>query len=200
MSVQLMFLAAIGFSLDAFGVAANRGTGELGKSKRDAVICGAWFAGVQFVAVLLGCLFGILLRKGIKKEYGYGILAVVLLLVGLNALRNVFFEKPDEAAFERTYKNTWFFGAITGIDGFFAGISLALLKSGIFQCSFRHFNIWIAGVLFALVTFGMAVLGMRTAKTHPKLRKRVILTGALVLLLADLIYLLEHLGVLPYIL
>ncbi len=201
MSFFMMILVSLALSLDAHGIATNRGLTEGKFDAKKTALVGCWFGGVQFITILVGGLAGVGVRRFVDRNLGWVVLAFVLLMILVNAAREAFFEKKTEVAMEQQASSIPFLALICGVDGFLMGIGMALLKSGVWKLCFSTFNMWIGAFFAALVTFGMVMLGTFLGiKYQGKTRRWVLGVGAGVLFLMDLWFVLEHFDVLPIIL
>ena len=186
----LYFLTGIGLSMDAFSVAISNGI-CLGKAKiKDAFLIALFFGVFQGVMPAIGYFAGTFFEKQIKAV-DHWLAFVILLLIGLNMIRESISEKEeDECKNCKTLiiKELFFQAIATSIDALAVGISFIASK---------NINIFAAASVIAATTFCFSFVGVFIGKSIGRfLRDKAVIMGGVVLIFIGLKILFEHLGIL----
>lgn len=184
-----MFMLAVGLSMDAFAVSICKGLSMKKASLKTGAICGAWFGGFQAAMPLLGFLLGSLFAEAIEA-FDHWIAFGLLAVIGINMLKEAF-EKDDDCCCEKdadlSFKTMFIMAIATSIDAVAAGISLAMAGD---------VNIYLTVAFIGVVTFTMAVIGVKVGNIFgSRFKQKAQVAGGVILILLGLKILLEHLGV-----
>ena len=182
-----LFILAVGLSMDAFAVSVCKGLAMKKASRRAQLCCGAWFGGFQALMPLIGYFLGTLFLDAISA-IDHWIACALLVLIGVNMLREAMGSEEEEAADADLSVKTMFLLAVaTSIDALAVGISLAMAGVG---------SIWLAALLIGVTTFVLSAIGVRVGNVFgSRYEKRAEIVGGVILILLGVKILLEHLGV-----
>ncbi len=190
MGLAEMFMLAVGLSMDAFAVSICKGLSMKKASLKTGAICGFWFGGFQAAMPLLGFLLGSVFAEAIKN-FDHWIAFGLLAVIGINMLKEAFEKDEDECCCEKdadlSFKTMFIMAIATSIDAVAAGISLAMAGD---------VNIYLTVALIGVVTFAMAVIGVKVGNVFgSRFKKKAQVAGGVILILLGVKILLEHLGV-----
>ena len=182
-----LLLLAVGLSMDAFAVSICKGLSMCKAGIKEGAVCGAWFGGFQALMPLIGYFLGTLFAQAIEA-FDHWIAFGLLVLIGVNMLREVLGSEEEEAADADLSVKTMFILAVaTSIDALVVGISLAMAGVG---------SIWLAVLLIGVTTFVLSAIGVRVGNVFgSRYEKRAEIVGGVILILLGVKILLEHLGV-----
>lgn len=182
---MMIFIIAVGLSMDAFAVSVCKGLAMKKMSWRNAAIVGLWFGGFQALMPVLGYLLGIRFRDKITAV-DHWIAFVLLGAIGINMLREAFSREEERDSGELDVKTMFLMAAATSIDALAVGITFAFLDM----------NIWLAASLIGAVTFLFSALGVKLGNIFGvRYKVRAELAGGVILVLLGLKILLEGLGI-----
>ena len=184
-----MLMLAVGLSMDAFAVSVCKGLSTQKASLKTGVVCGCWFGGFQAAMPLMGFLIGSIFAEAIEK-FDHWIAFGLLAIIGINMLKEAF-EKDEGGCCEKdadlSVKTMFVMAVATSIDAIAAGVSMAMAGD---------VNIWLTVALIGVVTFVMAVIGVKVGSVFgSRFQKKAQVAGGAILILLGLKILLEHLGV-----
>ncbi len=184
MSLYEIFIIGIGLSMDAFAVSVCKGL-SLGKIKPVHMLkAGVWFGGFQALMPLIGYLLAGLFA-GFIDQYDHWIAFVLLVLIGINMIREVFGEE-EKLSVEMDYKTMLLMAVATSIDALAVGVSFAFLKV----------NIVPAVIIIGATTFVFSSVGVKLGSVFgTKYKKGSELAGGLILVLIGTKILLEGLKI-----
>lgn len=177
----------IALSMDAFSVSICKGLATKKFSIKTAIICGIWFGGFQALMPLIGYFLGAQFEHLIKT-IDHWIAFALLLLIGLNMIREALTENETCPADSTTGVKTMFLLAIaTSIDALAVGVSFAFLGN------VRIFiSILVIGITTFIFSFGGVAIGNFFGSRYSKPAE---ITGGVILVLLGTKILLEHLNV-----
>lgn len=195
MSLIELVLIAIGLAMDAFAVSICKGL-TLKKLQLDkAILCGLYFGGFQALMPIIGYFLGYGFRDYIEA-YDHWIAFVLLAAIGISTIRGAQGEDEDESDIDQdsnlysdnfSFKSMLPLAVATSIDALAVGVSLAFLKV----------NIWKAAGLIGIITFVIAMLGVKIGQTFGfRFKKKAELAGGIILILIGFKILVDHLGIL----
>ena len=187
MGIVELFILAVGLSMDAFAVSVCKGLAMEKCSFKKAAICGVWFGGFQALVPFIGYLAGYQFRKYITS-IDHWVAFVLLLIIGINMIREAFSKEEDEADDSLGVKTMFIMAVATSIDALAVGVTFAFLPDT---------NI-IAAVLFiGVITFILSTIGAKLGNIFgAKYKNKAEFAGGLILVLLGVKILLEHLGIL----
>lgn len=171
-----LLLIALALALDAAIVAV--GASALTRMRPSAMFrIATVFGGFHVLMPALGFLLGSGFRSYLL-EYGHIMGGTLLVLVGLQMLRESFKEEDEEAEKDILRVSTLLLLALaTSIDAFVVGISFSFIPT----------NVPLAIAMISLAAFSLSLLGAYAGKKGKHLLgNRVELFGALVLILLGL--------------
>ena len=193
-----LFLLAVGVSMDAFSVSICKGLSMRRMRWDVALVLGLAFGGFQALMPLIGYFLGSQLMWLIEP-IDHWVAFVLLLIVGLNMIREAIAEKKADAdSTEDSEKEeltssdlgarTMLVLAIaTSVDALAVGITFALLKV----------NMLVAVSMIGVITFAISAAGVYLGHAvGAKFKKSASLLGGVVLVGIGIKILLEHLGIL----
>lgn len=192
MALWELFLIAVGLSMDAFAVSICKGLAAKKTGIKEMCIAGAWFGGFQGLMPFLGWVLGSRFKNYIER-FDHWIAFVLLVLIGLNMIREALFSKEeDEVDDSFAFKTMLLMAIATSIDALAVGITFGLLldtwTSIILACSF-----------ICIVTFIFSAAGVKIGSVFgAKFEKKAEVAGGIILILIGTKILLSHLGVLPF--
>lgn len=179
---------ALALSMDAFAVAISKGLAASKVSYRQMLIVGAWFGGFQALMPLLGYFLADCCEKYIETYIPW-ISFALLLLIGLNMLREAIWGDDDEETDSFGFKTMLVMAIATSIDAMASGVTL--FADGV--------NIFLAVAIIGVFTFVLSAFGVKVGHVFgAKYQKGAEIAGGLVLVLLALETLLENIGVLPW--
>ena len=188
MGIGELLLLAVGLSMDAFAVSICKGLAMKKATLRGSLTCGVWFGGFQALMPLIGYFLGALFAGAIEA-FDHWVAFGLLVLIGVNMLREAFGKDDGEEATEDFSVKTMFVMAVaTSIDAMAVGISLAMAG---------NVDIFFAVILIGVTTFVLSAIGVKVGNVFgSKYEKKAEAVGGIILILLGVKILLEHLGVL----
>jgi putative Mn2+ efflux pump MntP len=187
-----LVLIAVGLSMDAFAVSICKGLAVKKVTLKEMLIAGAWFGGFQGLMPLTGWFLGSRFRVYIES-IDHWIAFALLVLIGLNMLREALFSKEEEKVDDSFGFKTMLLMAIaTSIDALAVGITFGLLLDGfiptLMSCLF-----------ICLVTFIFSAAGVKVgALAGERFEKKAEVAGGIILILIGIKILLSHLGIIGF--
>lgn len=173
--------------MDALAVSICKGLATKEVRLKHMVTAGIWFGGFQALMPLIGYLLGSTFAAAIKK-YDHWVAFILLLLIGINMIREALSEAEEENVSDSFGVKTMLIMAVaTSIDALAVGVSFAFLEVNIVWA------ITFIGVTTFLFSFGGVKIGNVFGS---KYEKKAELAGGIILILIGGKILLEHLGVL----
>ncbi len=187
MSLGVVCLLGIGLAMDAFAVAVCKGLAMKKAGLKEALICGIWFGVFQGIMPLIGYFMGKNFQKYIE-EYDHWIAFGLLLLLGLNMIKESFCAEVGEENAGVGVRDMLVPAIATSIDAMAVGITFAFLDSG---------RVALSVILIGCITCVISAIGVKLGCIFGT-RYRGVATriGGVILVLIGLKILLEHLGVL----
>ena len=146
-------LIAIALAMDAFSVSITKGFSQKNLTKPQILYYSLFFGGFQFLMPLLGYLCGSAIAS-IVETLASIIGFTLLLIIGLNMIRESLGSDEDEITDEFSFKEVTLLAIATSIDAFAVGITIALLKDPIL----------ISSVIIGIVAFLFSVVGIFIGK------------------------------------
>ena len=180
-------LLGVGLSMDAFAVSVCKGLG-VGKVKKwHMMSAGLWFGAFQALMPLIGYALGASFRSRIEN-LDHWIAFALLLLIGLNMIREAFKGEEDEAKDPSFGVKTMLPLAVaTSIDALAVGVALAMDETT---------NIWLNIGIIGVTTFILSCVGIRLGAVFgQRFEKKAQIAGGVILIGIGVKILLEHLGV-----
>lgn len=153
---------------------------------KGMITCGIWFGGFQALMPLIGFYVGNLFADQIVA-IDHWIAFILLVIIGLNMLKEAFQGEDEEAADADLSVKTMFLMAVaTSIDALAVGVSLAMTG---------NVNIFAAIACIGITTFGLSAVGVKIGNVFGrKYEKKAQILGGVILICLGIKILLEHLG------
>ena len=189
MSLFLLFVTAVGLSMDAFAVAICKGMANKQIGIKGALIVGAYFGFFQALMPLLGYLAGAQF-SGAIESYDHWIAFILLGIIGGKMIKEALEPCPEDAGdASLSFKAMLPLAIATSIDALASGVTFAVMKV----------NIYHAITFIGCTTFILSALGVFVGKLFGlKFKAKAELAGGAALILIGLKILLDHLGVLSF--
>lgn len=191
LSVSLLelLLLSLGVAMDAFAVSVCKGLSVKILKARHALACGLWFGVFQFLMPLIGYLFASIF-KGFIDQFDHWVVFVLLLLIGVNMIREALKDSEDEDLGSEFGPKAMFPLAVaTSIDALAVGVSLAFANAPLIA----------ATASMGVVTFLFAAAGVLIGRIFgARFRNKAEIAGGIVLILIGVKVLLEGLGILNF--
>ncbi|AMD17411.1 membrane protein [Methanobrevibacter sp. YE315] len=140
-------LVAVALAMDAFSVSMTKGFTQKNLTKQQILYYGIFFGGFQALMPILGYFCGNVISS-IVESLASIIGFILLLLIGINMIRESLSHDEDEITDQFSFKEVTLLAIATSIDAFAVGITIALLKDSILISSFI---IGIVAFLFSIV-------------------------------------------------
>ncbi len=183
MSIFILFIIAIGLSMDAFAVAVCKGLSMPKMSWKGACIVGLYFGGFQAGMPLLGYLLGAQFHEAIV-HIDHWLAFILLSMIGINMIREALNKEEECCDAGLDFKSMIPLAIATSIDALAVGVTFAFL-----QVQIRS-----AVILIGCVTCVLAIIGVRTGNIFgAKYKSKAEFAGGVVLILIGAHTLLEHL-------
>lgn len=179
-----VLLIAIGLAMDAFAVSICKGLALREPRIRQMVIVGVWFGFFQFIMPVIGYYLGSSFYD-IVSDYSSYVAFFLLLLIGVNMIREALFEEEDING-DLGMKTMLMLAIATSIDAMAIGISMAMEGS----------NIWESASMIGVVTFLISVFGVRIGSVFgDRYGSKAEIVGGIILILIGVKILLENFNV-----
>ena len=188
-SLLELLLLSVGVAMDAFAVSVCKGLSVKTLKAHHALACGLWFGVFQFLMPLVGYLFASVFKEFID-QFDHWIAFVLLLLIGVNMIREALKDSEDEDLGSEFGPKAMFPLAVaTSIDALAVGVSLAFANA-------PHIA---ATASMGVVTFLFAAAGVLIGRIFgARFRNKAEIAGGIVLILIGVKVLLEGTGILPF--
>ena len=185
MGLFMLFMTAVGLSMDAFAVAICKGLSVKKVTLKHGFIVGLYFGGFQAGMPLIGYFLGSSFAKYIEN-FDHWIAFALLGIIGFNMIRESR-EEEEELNSSFGFKAMFPMAVATSIDALAVGVSFAIMKVQI---------VW-AVLFIGVITFTLSAIGVKLGNRFgAKYKSKAELFGGIVLILLGTKILLEHLGVL----
>lgn len=176
-----VLLIAVGLSMDAFAVSVCKGLAMKKITPGKAAIVGGWFGGFQAIMPFTGFFLGILLKLIISKIVGAAgegeaeknsalivtcicsaIAFVILLVIGINMIREALSKKEEEADASLAFGLMFRFAVATSIDALATGVGYGLNPAEIALFpGLDVLNITVTSLMIGLTTFTLSAIGVK---------------------------------------
>ncbi|THA16473.1 manganese efflux pump MntP family protein [Rodentibacter pneumotropicus] len=183
MAFYILWIIALGLSMDAFAVSISKGLAMRSFRWKQAVIIALCFGCFQAIMPLIGYVLGSQFSK-IIQEWDHWFAFILLLLIGANMIREGFTEEEREPVSEIiNVKRLLSLGLATSVDVLAVGISFAFLHVNIIQA------VWIIGI----TTFVISFIGVKSGHfLGRKFKSKAEIFGGLVIIIMGIKILFEH--------
>ncbi len=183
MDLVVIFLVAIGLSIDSFAVSVANGLSIKNISSVEKLKIAISLAVFQALMPLIGWYAGIEIADYIKSV-DHWVAFILLSIIGLKMIYDSFANSDENA--NSTLKNSTLIAQsiATSIDAFAVGISFALIDIDIF----------IPVMIIGIITFIASIIGLQLGKfIGVRFGKYIEIFGGLVLISIGVKILIEHL-------
>ena len=198
-----VLLIAVGLSMDAFAVSVCKGLAMKKITPGKAAIVGGWFGGFQAIMPFTGFFLGILLKFIISKIVGAAgegeaeknsalivtcicsaIAFVILLVIGINMIREALSKKEEEADASLAFGLMFRFAVATSIDALATGVGYGLNPTEIALFpGLDVLNITVTSLMIGLTTFTLSAIGVKVGSIFGnKYEKKAEFVGGCVLI------------------
>ena len=143
------FLIAVALAMDAFSVSMTKGFTQKNLTKSQILYYGLFFGGFQALMPILGYLCGSIIEE-IVKSMAPVIGFILLLIIGLNMIRESLESGDDEITDLFSFKEVTLLAVATSIDAFAVGITIALLDDPLI----------ISSLIIGVVAFIFSIAGV----------------------------------------
>jgi putative Mn2+ efflux pump MntP len=148
-----IILVAIALAMDSFSVSLTKGYTQEDLKISNILWYGAISGFFEALMPLIGYLCGTQLTH-IVSEVAPWLAFILLLLIGLNMIRETISNKEEEVKNEISLKEMILLSIATSIDAFAVGITLGILNA----------SIWIPILIIGIVSFILTVIGALIGK------------------------------------
>lgn len=152
-NVISIFLVAVALAMDAFSVSMTKGFTQKDLKNSQILYYGLFFGGFQALMPILGYFCGNVIAS-IVEALASIIGFILLLLIGVNMIRESLSSDDDEVSDEFSFKEVTLLAIATSIDAFAVGITIALLKDPIL----------ISAAIIGIVAFAFSIIGIFIGK------------------------------------
>ena len=151
MSLNLIsiFLIAVALAMDAFSVSLTKGFTQKHLNGRHVFYYGLFFGGFQFMMPIFGYFCGSAVSS-IIESLASVIGFVLLLVIGLNMIRESLSGDDEEITDEFSFREVTLLAIATSIDAFAVGITFALLNQPLL----------ISSAIIGIVAFAFSIAGI----------------------------------------
>lgn len=187
MSLPELILIAFSLAMDAFAVSVCKGLAMRKLYVKNALIIAFYFGVFQALMPVIGYLLGFLFHDTIEI-IDHWVAFILLSFIGIRMMMEA--RKEGEQVNDAVDFRTMIILAIaTSIDALAVGITFAFLQVSIAP----------AAILIGVITFGMALVGVKIGNVFGnRYRTWAALIGGVILILIGLKILLEHMGVIHF--
>ena len=184
MDLPSVVLIGIGLAMDAFAVSICKGLAMKDPKVKAMAVIGLWFGFFQAFMPIIGYYLGESFYQYIA-DYDHWIAFILLLLIGLNMIRESFSSEDEGIDDSLGIKIMFLLAVATSIDALVVGITFAMDGS----------DILIPALIIGVITFSLSVVGVKIGSTvGDRFGRKAELAGGMILILIGLKILLEHLG------
>ncbi len=184
MSLLTIILLAVALAMDAFAVSIASGIAIKDLRIKHSLIIASWFGIFQALMPLLGWLSGVKLQRFIS-EVDHWIVFGLLFFIGCKMIYEAFqIESVENRTDPMKIGVLFSLSVATSIDAFAAGVSFALLHTGVIT----------PVIIIGIITFIMSFIGVWIGDrgTH-FFEKKIEIAAGLVLIAIGLKVLISHL-------
>lgn len=197
MDLFTLLLLAVGLSMDAFAVAICKGLAMPMLKSKHMIIVGAWFGGFQALMPMLGYLLGSRF-VGFISDITPWIAFILLLLIGINMIREAFSDNGESADASLSFRNMLILAIATSIDALAIGVTFACIPVAIIKAG-EFLNTLLAVVIIGITTFSLSAAGVKIGNLFgAKYEKKAEITGGAILILLGIKIILEHFNIISF--
>ena len=189
MTLVEIILLGLGLSMDSFAVSICKGLSMKKMNWSKAIIISLYFCIFHVLMVVIGYYLGVAFDEFVNSV-DHWIAFVLLAFIGAKMIKESFDKNQKNNNDKVDFKTMILLAIATSIDALAVGISLSFLKSNIIQASS------IIGIIVLFMSFLGVKIGNRFGD---KFENKAVLFGGIILVLIGIKILLEHLGVINFI-
>ena len=183
-----LLLLAIGLSMDAFAVSVCKGLSLKRTSLRAYLAVGLWFGGFQALMPVAG-YYLIYHFKDYVTAIDHWIAFALLLLIGINMIREALSGKEESANASLDFKTMLLLAIATSIDALAVGISFACLDVKLLP----------AVITIGITTFILSDVGLKVGSLFGlRYKSKAEIAGGVILILLGVKIVLEHLEIISF--
>lgn len=169
-----IILVGIGLAMDAFSASLVKGLCLVKDKLKYAIIIGLFFGTAQAVMFIIGTFLGNIIST-VVNTYGCVIAFVILLLIGINMIREGFKEEEYWQESGLDYREIFLLAIATSIDSLAIGVSYSLVSSA---------KAFFSAMIIGIITFLLSMLGLMIGcKLGADYRKKSVIFGGVILIL-----------------
>ena len=188
MSYWEIFIIGVGLSMDAFAVSVCKGLSLKRTSLRAYLAVGLWFGGFQALMPVVG-YYLIFHFKNYVTAVDHWIAFALLLLIGLNMIREALSGKEESANASLDFKTMLLLAIATSIDALAVGISFACLDVKLLP----------AVITIGITTFILSDVGLKVGSLFGlRYKSKAEIAGGVILILLGVKIVLEHLEIISF--
>ena len=188
MNFITLLLLAIGLSMDAFAVSVCKGLSLKRTSLRAYLAVGLWFGGFQALMPVAG-YYLIYHFKDYVTALDHWIAFALLLLIGVNMIREALSGKEESANASLDFKTMLLLAIATSIDALAVGISFACLNVKLLP----------AVITIGITTFILSDVGLKVGSLFGlRYKSKAEIAGGVILILLGVKIVLEHLEIISF--
>ena len=182
MAFHMLWVIALGLSMDAFAVSISRGLAMRSFRWKQALAIVCCFGLFQGIMPAIGYVVGLQFSQMIQN-WDHWLAFVLLALIGVNMIREGLSSNDEPAPSLISLKHLLTLGVATSIDALAVGISFAFLSV----------DILLAVFIIGLTTFVISFIGVKSSHfLGKKFKSKAEIFGGLVLLVIAVKILHEH--------
>lgn len=183
MDALSVLLIAIGLAMDAFAVSVCKGLAMRTPSLKQMLIVGLWFGAFQAIMPIIGYYLGESFHQYIS-QFDYIVAFILLLLIGLNMIREAFSKGEDDQSDDIGVKIMFLLAIATSIDALAVGISFSM--DGV--------DVLMPAAVIGVVTLMISAAGVKLGSVvGDRYSSKAEILGGIILILLGVKILLEHL-------
>ena len=205
MTFHMLWVIALGLSMDAFAVSISKGLAMRAFRWKQALAIACCFGLFQGIMPAIGYVVGLQFSQMIQN-WDHWIAFALLVLIGVNMIREGVSSDDEPALSLISLKHLLTLGVATSIDALAVGVSFAFLSVDIvlavfiiglitFVISFAFLSVDIVLAVFiiGLITFVISFIGVKSGHfLGKKFKSKAEIFGGLVLLVMAVKILHEH--------
>jgi len=185
MNLWMIFLTAVGLSMDAFAVAICKGLGMQKVDKKLTLWIAGYFGFFQAMMPCIGWFLGSQFARYVQR-FAPWIAFVLLAWIGGNMIRESFSREEDEQGKKTGHKELLLLAIATSIDALAVGVTFSMLELTV--------SVWLAFLLIGVTTFCISLGGVFVGNIFGmKYKSRAEFAGGCILIAIGLKVLLEYL-------
>ena len=188
MELSVLFLTAVGLSMDAFAVSLCTGLSMKQAKVKSMLIVGLYFGFFQAAMPLIGFSLGYNFADKIQA-FDHWIAFFLLAVIGINMIKESFSKEAEDCKNKESlkFKDMLPLSLATSIDALAVGVSFSFLKVDILP----------AVIFIGVITFLFSFFGVKIGNIFGvRFKSKAEIIGGIILIIIGLKILLEHMGIL----